>query len=121
MKLKTKIYLEDDNGKFMGIGVLWLLNSIQRLGSLRAAAADLGISYSKAYSMVENLENALEHRIIERKRGGKDRVGACLTPFATSFLEIYDDFQKKCKVLLEKPFDEFMEEYVKLESDGEKQ
>lgn len=115
MKLKTKIYLEDENGKFMGIGVLWLLQSIMKKGSLRAAAAELGISYSKAYTMVENLENALGRKIIERKRGGKDRNGASLTLFAISFLEIYDSFQKECKVLLEKPFERFCAEYERLE------
>lgn len=117
MKLKTKIYLEDENGKFMGIGVLWLMQSIMRLGSLRSAAAEIGISYSKAYGMIENLETALGHRIIERKRGGKERVGASLTPFAVSFMEIYDSFQKECKVLMEAPFERFSIQYDKLEED----
>ncbi|MCR5760873.1 MAG: LysR family transcriptional regulator [Sphaerochaetaceae bacterium] len=117
MKLKTKIYLEDENGKFMGIGVLWLLQSILKLGSLRAAAAEIGISYSKAYTMIENLEGALGHPVIERKRGGKDRVGASLTPFAVSFMDIYDSFQKECKTLMEKPFERFSSLYEKLEKE----
>ena len=40
MNLKIKIYLEDGSGKFMGIGVLWLLQALEGETSLRAAAAN---------------------------------------------------------------------------------
>lgn len=47
MELKTKIYLLDDEGeKFMGIGVLWLLNEVAKTQSLHKAASNLSISYS---------------------------------------------------------------------------
>lgn len=105
--LKIKLYLEDDNGKFMGIGVLWLLQSIEKNGSLRAAAADLGISYSKAYAMIKNLENAVGKPMIERKKGGQDRSGANLTSFARDFIKLYDSFQSECKYLLDEPFKDF--------------
>ena len=49
MELNTKIYLLDDNGnKFMGIGVLWLLEAIEESSSLRQAAQKMELSYSKA-------------------------------------------------------------------------
>ena len=42
MDLKTKIYLVNkENEKFMGIGVVWLLEEIKNLSSLRAAAKRL--------------------------------------------------------------------------------
>ena len=60
MEIKTKLYLVNGDGeKFMGIGVLWLLEHVGTSGSLRAAASALGISYSKAYAMVKNLEDQL--------------------------------------------------------------
>ncbi len=51
INLKVKLYLENEQDKFMGIGVLWLLQKVQECGSLRAAALDLGISYSKAFRL----------------------------------------------------------------------
>ena len=46
MELKTKLYLVDEEGnKFMGIGVLWLLDNVAEHNSLRKAASALGISY----------------------------------------------------------------------------
>jgi len=115
MNLKIKIYLEDGSGKFMGIGVLWLLQALEGESSLRAAAAKTGISYSKAYNMVSNLEKATGHPMVERRHGGHDRSGVTLTDYARQFIKLYDSFQSNCKNLLEQPFDEFRKELQKLE------
>jgi molybdate transport system regulatory protein len=115
--LKVKLYLEDSQEKFMGIGVLWLLQKIEECGSLRAAALDLGISYSKAFKMIENLEASLGQPVLERKRGGSNRIGASLTPFGLQFVALYDNFQKQCKALLKEPFDDFMKNLSKLKQE----
>ncbi len=107
VNLKVKLYLESDKGKFMGIGVLWLLEKVKACGSLRSAAAELGISYSKAFRMVQNLETELGVEVLERKRGGMQRTGASLTRFGEDFICLYDTFQRECKVLLDKPFYDF--------------
>lgn len=107
VNLKVKLYLESDKGKFMGIGVLWLLEKVKACGSLRSAASELGISYSKAFRMVQNLETELGVEVLERKRGGMQRTGASLTKFGEDFICLYDTFQRECKVLLDKPFYDF--------------
>lgn len=107
VNLKVKLYLESDKGKFMGIGVLWLLEKVKACGSLRSAASELGISYSKAFRMVQNLETELGVEVLERKRGGMQRTGASLTRFGEDFICLYDTFQRECKVLLDKPFYDF--------------
>ena len=114
MNLKVKIYLENENEKFMGIGVLWLLQKIGETGSLRSAANELGISYSKAYNMISNLEKALGKAVIERRQGGQERTGSVLTPFAVKFIKLYDEFQLQCKDLLDKPFNKFSKDLAKL-------
>lgn len=115
MNLKVKLYLENQDDKFMGIGVLWLLKAIEKNSSLRSAASELGISYSKAFNMIKNLENSLGKDILERKKGGQDRAGSTLTPFAVKFIALYDSFQSECKSLLNKPFEKFTKELEKLQ------
>ncbi len=107
VNLKVKIYLENEQDKFMGIGVLWLLQKVRQSKSLRAAAADMGISYSKAFRMVRDLESSLGVDVLERRKGGSERSGASLTPFGEEFIALYDRFQKRCKETLEGPFEEF--------------
>ena len=90
MELKSKFYIVDDEGeKFMGIGVLWLLEKTGQLGSLRKAAKDMTISYTKAYNMISRLEEALGLEVLERRKGGSSRDGATLTPFAIAFMKAY--------------------------------
>ncbi|MGN0907495.1 MAG: winged helix-turn-helix domain-containing protein [Bullifex sp.] len=108
MELKTKIYLIDEEGdKFMGIGVLWLLQEVAKTQSLYKAASNLSISYTKAYNMVKNLEKALGKDVLLRKKGGSAREGATLTEFGSSFLVLYDEFQKDAKKSMEAPYREF--------------
>ena len=79
MELSTKLYILDDDGnKFMGAGVLWLLEGIKETGSLLAASERMGLSYSKARGMLEHIEQATGHSMIDRRKGGADRKGAVL-------------------------------------------
>ncbi len=115
MELKTKIYLIDEEGeKFMGIGVLWLLQEVSRTQSLNKAAANLSISYTKAFNMVKNLEKALGKEVILRKKGGSTREGATLTEFGASFLALYDGFQQEAKKSMESPYREFCDKLFEL-------
>ncbi len=111
MEIMAKLYLVSGEGqKFMGIGVLWLLEQLRTEASLRSAASKMGISYSKAFAMVKNLEEYLGVAVIERKRGGAKREGSTLTPFGEEFLTLYDQFQIEAKERLTEPFDQFSKE-----------
>ncbi len=110
MELKAKLYLVDEEGnKFMGIGVLWLLEHIREHKSLRKASSVLGISYSKAFAMIRNLEKSLGVAILDRKKGGANRDGATLTSFGERFIELYDTFEQEAKRTLDKPYEQFRE------------
>lgn len=111
MELKVKIYLSDESGeKFMGIGVIWLLEEVGRAGSLRKASINLGISYTKCYNMVKRAEENLGRELIDRKKGGAAHEGATLTDFAREFVSLYWDFQKRAK-------DEVAKEFAVFEKD----
>ncbi len=98
MELDTKLYLVDDEGnKFMGIGVLWLLENIGSEQSLRKASIKMNLSYSKAFNMLKTLEKEVGHPFVERKRGGANREGVVLTDFARKYMALYNDFQGRAK------------------------
>ncbi len=115
MELKAKLYLVDEEGeKYMGIGVLWLLEALFLEGSLRSGAKALGISYSKAFGMIEHLEAELGVPVLERKKGGSTRQGATLTEFGKSFMACYDSFQRDAKAAIEKPYARFQKQVDEL-------
>ncbi len=108
MHLKSKFYLiDDDSNKYMGVGVLWLLQKVEETGSLRKASKALNISYSKSYNMICNLEKNLNKEILVREKGGANHKGSYLTPFAIEFCNLYKEFQEKAKKIVEKPYNEF--------------
>ena len=110
MELDTKLYITGSDGKkYMGIGVLWLLEEIDKSKSLRSASINMGLSYSKAYGMLKRLEEEVGRPFVERKRGGANREGLELTPFARSYMDLYREFQTSAKEAAEKEFVSFRE------------
>ncbi len=108
MDLDVKLYLLNANGeKFMGIGVLWLLENIGVEQSLRKACRKMNLSYSKAYNMLKTLENEVGRAFVERKKGGASREGLVLTPFAREYMALYKDFQKKAKEATLREFENY--------------
>ena len=121
MELDCKLYLLDDSGeKFMGIGVLWLLENIESEQSLRAASIRMKLSYSKAFNMLKKLEKEVGHPFVERKRGGAQREGVELTPFARSYMKLYREFQEKAKKAAEAEFIGYREKLAEMLKEEER-
>jgi molybdate transport system regulatory protein len=114
MKLRLKISITDKEGEgYMGIGLVWLLLRIKKFKSINRAARDMNLSYAKALKILNRLEENLGRKILIRKRGGRERGGAELTPFAERFIEEYDRFQADIKKYSEKRFSEFKKKFLK--------
>ncbi len=105
MDLKVKLAIVDGKGEpFMGIGLVWLLDGVDRLGSIRRAAAEMDLSYVKALKMIRRLEKGLGKKVITRTSGGRDGGGSRLTPFGRDFIRDYDRFQRGVKRSAENRF-----------------
>ena len=104
MNVKIKIYFTDNDKQFMGIGVYWLLLGIKKYGSILKASEDMHLSYVKALGMLKTLEETLNRKILNRKRGGDSREGANLTLAGEELLKIYEEYQSKVKNFAENEF-----------------
>lgn len=82
--VRVHLWLETAGGVSFGLGRLLLLESIQELGSLKAAAEKLSMSYRAAWGKIKSSERQLGQNLIE-KRGG-NRSGYDLTPFGQELL-----------------------------------
>ena len=78
--------------KCFGPGIAQLLHRVQELHSLRAAAIDMNMAYSKAWTIVKNSERALGCKLLTSTTGGKGGGGAILTEDALRMLTAYDSF-----------------------------
>ena len=97
MKPVTKITFTDDNGiKFFGEGPLCLLRCVEKTGSLRAAAMEMGMAYSKANKILKQAETTLGFQLTARSTGGKDGGGSVLTPEGKQWLQQYESYRDAC-------------------------
>lgn len=111
MKLKIRVYFENDEKEtFMGIGVLWLLEGIKKNGSIRKAAQEMKMSYTKACQILKNLELSLDRIILERQKGGNNRMGTSLTDFGEIFLKHYTSLSRKVDEFCQIEFENFISE-----------
>lgn len=97
MKPVTRIVFTDDNGiKFFGEGPLRLLRGVERTGSLRSAAAEMEMAYSKASKLLKQAEANLGFALTARSTGGKDGGGSVLTPEGKHWLRQYEAYRDAC-------------------------
>lgn len=97
MKSITRITLVDEEGqKFFGEGPARLLHAVEEHGSLRAAAASMGMAYTKALKILKNAENALGFPLTIRVTGGRDGGGSSLTLEGKEWLKRYESYRDAC-------------------------
>lgn len=97
MKAVTKITFTDDNGiKFFGEGPCRLLRCVEKNGSLRAAAMEMEMAYSKASKILKQAEEKLGFSLTTRTAGGKDGGGSVLTPEGRQLLLRYEAYRDAC-------------------------
>ncbi len=75
---------------FWGPGVAQLLHYIAQYQSLRAAAQQMDMSYSKAWKIVHEAEKELNFPLIATISGGAKGGGSYLTKQGESLLRAYD-------------------------------
>ncbi len=73
----------------LGPGKIDLLESIQRTGSLRQAAQALGMSYRRAWLLLDGLNRSFSEPASIASIGGQGGGGVTLTPFGLEIIRCY--------------------------------
>jgi Bacterial regulatory helix-turn-helix protein, lysR family len=73
---RLSIRLDLTSGNRIGPGKIALLEAIQATGSISAAARRLGMSYRRAWLLVEQINDALQQPAVTAAIGGRQGGGA---------------------------------------------
>ena len=88
MKPALRVMLCDDAGeRFFGEGPCRLLHLIEETSSLRSAAAQMGLSYSKAQRLVQHAAKELGFALTCKTIGGRGGGGRTLAAARRQILE----------------------------------
>ena len=105
LKLTVRLYTEDDQRCF-GPGIATLLERVGEHRSLRAAAASMGMAYSKAWRIIRTAEGVFGCKLLDSTIGGRHGGGARLTPQAERLLAAYNAYVADLKAYADGKFQE---------------
>jgi len=101
-KIKSRIWIEADGNILLGEGRVALLKAIAETGSLSKAAKSLGMSYKKAWSLIDAVNKRAENPVINTIIGGKGGGGAQLTDYGKQLVNAFDTINENCWRFLDK-------------------
>jgi molybdate transport system regulatory protein len=73
----------------VGPGKIDLLEAIHRTGSITAAAKELGMSYRRAWLLVDTMNRCFKSPVVEAESGGRRGGGTALTPVGIDVVRRY--------------------------------
>ena len=105
MRPEFGVSIRSDAGeKIFGEGPYRLLLGVDRLGSLNAAAKELGMAWSKANRIMRRAEQLLGAALTRKRIGGQGGGGSELTPAARELIARYEAFRADCAAAVEESF-----------------
>lgn len=86
---RLRIRILSDSVVAMGPGKADLLGAIATHGSISAAGRAMGMSYRRAWILVDTMNTCFRAPLVETAKGGAEGGGAHLTPTGTQVLRAY--------------------------------
>ena len=97
-----KIWIECDKEKFFGPGPVDLLRNINETGSISKAAVAMGISYKKAWDLINQMNANAKRPLVISQSGGEQGGGSTITDDAKLLIAYYIELRKRFLSFLEK-------------------
>ncbi len=87
-----RIWLDTEQGAFLGYGRIELLEKIRETGSLRKAALEMKMSYQQAWKLVAQMNERAGEPLVHLQRGGKGGGTTVLTAKGEKAIVLFKQF-----------------------------
>jgi molybdate transport system regulatory protein len=105
LKLQARLMLDDEIA--FGPGKADLLDAIQATGSISAAGKHMGMSYRRAWLLVDSMNRCFQEPLVETATGGAQGGGTRLTAMGIDVLQRYRAMQNEIHLIGEIYFPDF--------------
>lgn len=102
--IEVRLWIEEAEGPFLGIGKIWLLENIQKTGSITNAAKEMKMAYRQAWQLVQEINQRAESPLVEKSLGGKGGGGARLTEAGEKAIVNFYEIEKRIKDFAQQEF-----------------
>jgi molybdate transport repressor ModE-like protein len=99
-----RVWLQDRGTPVFGAGICELLRRVEATGSLRCAASDMGMAYSKAWQIVRRAEEHLGFALMTRRVGGKGGGCSIISEGGLRLVEAFDAYARDAEGLIDESF-----------------
>ncbi len=86
------------SGDRIGPGKIALLEAIRSTGSISAAARSIGMSYRRAWLLVEEINKTLREPAVKAETGGSGGGGAVITPVGERVVGLYRSIESQARM-----------------------
>lgn len=93
-KISIKIRVDFDEERYIGHGRVQLLELIGEHGSITRAAIAMGMSYKRAWYLMDEFSALFSEPLIQRHHGGPGGGSARLTPFGSELVTAYREMER---------------------------
>jgi len=104
MKARAKVWLEVDDEYAFGYGISEILKAVERAGSIKAAAAELGKSYRYVWGRIKKAEKAIGKPLVETRVGGAGTSRSSLTELASQLVADFDTLRGRMFEVVQQEF-----------------
>lgn len=105
--IRSKIWFVNAEGKHVfGAGLAQLLVEVEHLGSLKAAAKRIKVSYRRARGVIKNAEDHFGQQLIQPGSYGAGDEGLTLTKAGKRLVAVYLRLNEKAAVFIDETFAE---------------
>ena len=96
-----RVWIEGNEGTFLGYGRVVLLERIKQYGSISQAARSMNMAYRHAWDLVDSMNRQAEKPLVETAKGGKGGGGACVTEIGERAITLFQSFYDRFTLFLE--------------------
>ena len=106
-RIRARFWITGKEQGYLGIGRIQLLENIERYGSINGAAKSMGMSYKKAWKLIDELNQMSDAPLVIKSQGGKAGGGTALTEEGKHMVAKFRQLEAELTAFLKKASDNF--------------
>ena len=101
---RVKVWLETEGHYALGFGLSQILEAVEKAGSIKQAAGDLGKSYRYVWGRIKEAERALRAQLVATQVGGHGSQRSVLTPAARGLVRDFLAVRRRMQTIVVREF-----------------
>ena len=110
---RLTIRLDFDAARHVGHGKIRLIETIAAEGSISAAARTMGMSYRRAWQLVDAINKSFAQQVVVTAVGGQSGGGTRVTPFGQEVLKRFREIEEKASESIAADLQSYATSYLK--------